>query len=64
MWAPTCASVPKCFVAKNYLVTTDRLAAMTDTPLMLAGDFATPTRQEWEAEVLKILNRRRPEGKN
>jgi methylmalonyl-CoA mutase len=30
---------------------------------MLAGDFATPTRQEWEAEVLKILNRRRPEGK-
>ena len=36
---------------------------MTDTPLMLAGDFATPTRQEWEAEVLKILNRRRPEGK-
>ena len=36
---------------------------MTDTPLMLAGDFAAPTRQEWEAEVLKILNRRRPEGK-
>lgn len=36
---------------------------MTDTPLMLAGDFATPTRHEWEAEVLKVLNRRRPEGK-
>lgn len=36
---------------------------MTDTPLMLAGDFAAPTRQEWEAEVLKVLNRRRPEGK-
>ncbi len=36
---------------------------MTDTPLMLAGDFAAPTRQDWEAEVLKVLNRRRPEGK-
>lgn len=36
---------------------------MTDTPLMLAGDFATPTREQWEAEVLKVLNRRRPEGK-
>lgn len=36
---------------------------MTDAPLMLAGDFAMPTRHEWEAEVLKILNRRRPEGK-
>ncbi len=36
---------------------------MTDTPLLLAGDFAAPTRQEWEAEVLKVLNRRRPEGK-
>ena len=36
---------------------------MTDTPLLLAGDFAVPTREEWEAEVLKVLNRRRPEGK-
>lgn len=36
---------------------------MTDTPLMLAGDFAVPTREQWEAEVLKVLNRRRPEGK-
>ncbi len=36
---------------------------MTDTPLQLAGDFATPTREEWESEVLKVLNRRRPEGK-
>ncbi len=36
---------------------------MTDTPLMLAGDFATPTTEDWEAEVLKVLNRRRPEGK-
>ena len=36
---------------------------MTDTPLLLAGDFAAPTREQWEAEVLKVLNRRRPEGK-
>lgn len=36
---------------------------MTETPLLLAGDFATPTRADWEAEVLKVLNRRRPEGK-
>ncbi|MEN0069696.1 MAG: methylmalonyl-CoA mutase small subunit [Propionicimonas sp.] len=36
---------------------------MTDTPLLLAGDFDTPTREDWEAEVLKVLNRRRPEGK-
>ncbi len=36
---------------------------MTDTPLLLAGDFAAPTRAQWEAEVLKVLNRRRPEGK-
>lgn len=36
---------------------------MTDTPLTLAGDFATPTREDWEVEVLKVLNRRRPEGK-
>lgn len=36
---------------------------MTETPLQLAGDFAVPTRQDWEAEVLKVLNRKRPEGK-
>ncbi len=36
---------------------------MTDTPLLLAGDFAEPTREDWDAEVLKVLNRRRPEGK-
>jgi methylmalonyl-CoA mutase len=36
---------------------------MTDTPLQLAGDFAAPTRSDWEVEVLKVLNRRRPEGK-
>jgi methylmalonyl-CoA mutase len=36
---------------------------MTETPLLLAGDFATPSRADWEAEVLKILNRRRPPGK-
>jgi methylmalonyl-CoA mutase len=36
---------------------------MTDTPLQLAGDFATPSREDWEVEVLKVLNRRRPEGK-
>lgn len=36
---------------------------MTETPLLLAGDFATPSHNDWEAEVLKILNRRRPEGK-
>ncbi|HOC14585.1 MAG TPA: methylmalonyl-CoA mutase small subunit [Propionicimonas sp.] len=36
---------------------------MTDTPLTLAGDFASPTREDWEVEVLKVLNRRRPEGK-
>ena len=36
---------------------------MTESPLTLAGDFASPSRQDWEAEVLKVLNRRRPEGK-
>ncbi|MDR1853227.1 MAG: methylmalonyl-CoA mutase small subunit [Propionibacteriaceae bacterium] len=36
---------------------------MTDTPLKLAGDFATPTHEQWESEVLKVLNRGRPEGK-
>lgn len=36
---------------------------MTDQALQLAGDFAAPTREQWEKEVLKVLNRRRPEGK-
>ncbi|HEX2858004.1 MAG TPA: methylmalonyl-CoA mutase small subunit [Propionibacteriaceae bacterium] len=36
---------------------------MTESPLSLAGDFAQPTREEWESEVLKVLNRRRPPGK-
>lgn len=36
---------------------------MTDSPLSLAGDFAQPTREQWETEVLKVLNRRRPPGK-
>lgn len=34
---------------------------MTDS-LVLAGDFDTPSRQDWEAEVLKVLNRKRPPG--
>ncbi|SDL08499.1 methylmalonyl-CoA mutase small subunit [Tessaracoccus oleiagri] len=29
----------------------------------LAADFATPTQEDWEREVLKVLNRGRPEGK-
>ncbi len=36
---------------------------MTDTPLHFASDFPAPSRSDWEAEVLKVLNRRRPEGK-
>ena len=36
---------------------------MTDQALQLAGDFAAPSREQWEKEVLKVLNRRRPEGK-
>lgn len=35
---------------------------MTDTTTVLAGDFATPTREQWDNEVLKVLNRRRPPG--
>lgn len=31
--------------------------------LTLAADFDTPSREDWEREVLKVLNRRRPEGK-
>lgn len=36
---------------------------MTDQATTLAGDFAAPTLEQWEKEVLKVLNRRRPEGK-
>jgi len=36
---------------------------MTDTPLLLAGEFPAPTQEQWDAEVLKALNRRRPAGK-
>lgn len=36
---------------------------MTDNPLQLASDFTAPSQEDWEAEVLKVLNRRRPEGK-
>lgn len=35
---------------------------MTDNTITLAGDFQAPTREKWEAEVLKVLNRRRPPG--
>lgn len=31
--------------------------------LKLAADFDTPTQEAWEKEVLKVLNRGRPEGK-
>lgn len=30
---------------------------------VLAGDFPEPTAEQWEKEVLKVLNRGRPEGK-
>jgi len=35
---------------------------MTDDTMVLAGDFARTTRQDWEREVLKVLNRKRPPG--
>ncbi|MDR2929637.1 MAG: methylmalonyl-CoA mutase family protein [Propionibacteriaceae bacterium] len=35
---------------------------MTDERMVLAGDFPTPTREQWEREVLKALNRKRPPG--
>ncbi|MBK7822458.1 MAG: methylmalonyl-CoA mutase small subunit [Tessaracoccus sp.] len=31
--------------------------------ISLAADFETPSQADWEREVLKVLNRRRPEGK-
>ncbi len=36
---------------------------MTDTPLQLAGDFDQASQSDWEREILKLLNRRRPEGR-
>ena len=35
---------------------------MTDELMVLAGDFPTPTQEEWDREVLKALNRKRPPG--
>lgn len=35
----------------------------TASPLVLGGDFSAPSRADWEREVLKVLNRKRPEGK-
>lgn len=35
---------------------------MTDDMMVLAGDFPAPTREEWDREVLKALNRKRPPG--
>jgi methylmalonyl-CoA mutase len=35
---------------------------MTDELMVLAGDFDTPTMQDWDREVLKALNKRRPPG--
>ncbi|MDR0960511.1 MAG: methylmalonyl-CoA mutase family protein [Propionibacteriaceae bacterium] len=35
---------------------------MTDETMVLAGDFPQPTPQDWEREVLKALNRKRPPG--
>lgn len=31
--------------------------------ISLAAEFETPSREDWEREVLKVLNRRRPEGR-
>lgn len=37
--------------------------ASSAADLSLAADFDTPTRADWEREVLKVLNRGRPEGR-
>lgn len=37
--------------------------ATSAADITLAADFDTPTQADWEREVLKVLNRRRPEGK-
>ncbi|MCG6567480.1 methylmalonyl-CoA mutase small subunit [Tessaracoccus sp. ZS01] len=36
--------------------------ATSAADLSLAADFDTPSQADWEKEVLKVLNRRRPEG--
>ncbi len=36
---------------------------MTSKTNPLAGDFESPSVERWEAEILKVLNRRRPPGK-
>ncbi|MDR0415967.1 MAG: methylmalonyl-CoA mutase family protein [Propionibacteriaceae bacterium] len=35
---------------------------MADETMVLAGDFPQPTQSDWDREVLKIMNRRRPPG--
>ncbi|MDR1212899.1 MAG: methylmalonyl-CoA mutase family protein [Propionibacteriaceae bacterium] len=35
---------------------------MSDEKMVLAGDFTQPTTQDWDREVLKIFNRKRPPG--
>ena len=37
--------------------------ATSAADISLAADFTTPSRADWEKEVLKVLNRKRPEGK-
>lgn len=37
--------------------------ATSAADISLAADFETPSRETWEKEVLKVLNRKRPEGK-
>ncbi|SHJ66872.1 methylmalonyl-CoA mutase [Tessaracoccus bendigoensis DSM 12906] len=37
--------------------------ATSAADISLAADFNTPSQQDWEKEVLKVLNRKRPEGK-
>lgn len=39
------------------------VADETPDNLVLAGDFAAPTYDQWAAEVAKVLNKGRPEGK-
>jgi len=35
---------------------------MSEENLVLAGEFPAPTQEDWDREVLKIMNRRRPPG--
>ena len=37
--------------------------ATSAADISLAADFETPSLEKWEKEVLKVLNRKRPEGK-